>query len=163
MFEALPKNAKVWIYQSNKPLGDDEVQAIEPQLKEFIDNWSSHSRKVMADGKLLYNRFLVLAADETMFTVSGCSIDSSVKFVKSLEQQFNIDFFDRFNIAYKKGEEIASATRKEFQQLIEKGQVDDQTIVFNNLAATVEELETKWQIPLQDSWHAKVFALPRTL
>ena len=42
--------------------------------------------------------------------------------------------------------------------MLETGKINDETIVFNNLVTTKQELETNWAIPLKDSAFAK-FAL----
>jgi signal transduction histidine kinase len=38
----------------------------------------------------------VLIADENEVSVSGCSIDSSVKFIQHLQSEYQLNFFDRF-------------------------------------------------------------------
>ena len=55
---------------------------------------------------VIFNRFLVVFVDEKIAQASGCSIDKSVHFVKQLEDEFHINFFDRTLIAYKEGNEI---------------------------------------------------------
>ena len=47
---------------------------------------------------LYKNRFLILAVDESQASASGCSIDSSVKFVKAMESELGTDFFNRMNL-----------------------------------------------------------------
>ncbi len=157
VFKSLPDNSKVWIYQSNRELSDGEVNQLHSLIKEFIQQWTSHSRKVIADGVVIYNRFIVLAADESAFTVSGCSVDSLVGFIKRLEQQFNIHLFDRFSIAYRENGLIKTAAQSAFQHLVDNGDVTQDTMVFNNLVATVKDFRESWEIPISKSWHGKFF------
>jgi hypothetical protein len=49
---------------------------------------------------------------------------------------------------------------QEFQTLINDGKVDDQTLVFNNLVSTKNELDSNWQIPLHKSWHKRLLSTP---
>lgn len=158
LFPQLPANARVWVYQSNRVFTAEETSQIQQAIDQFVAEWSSHSRDVIAAGALLYNRFLVLVADETEFTVSGCSIDSSVAFVKQLTQQYQVDFFDRMQVAWIAGEEVHSADRVGFEKAMATGDITEDTIVFNNMITTKDQLITSWQIPLKDSWHARVFA-----
>lgn len=77
--------------------------------------------------------------------------------MKQLEQQYGIVLFDRFNLAYRDEERILSAPRNEFERLIRDGVITHDTLVFNNLVQTLEELQTKWEVPLKDSWHMQLF------
>jgi hypothetical protein len=95
--------------------------------------------------------------DESQAGASGCSIDKSVRFMKELEVQYNINLFDRFNLAYKQDNIIRSVPRNQFEELIKAGTITQNTIVFNNLVQTLAELETKWEVPLKDSWHIQLF------
>jgi hypothetical protein len=36
--------------------------------------------------------------------------------------------------------------------LIRKGKLSNDTIIFNNLVSTIEELEKNWKIPASSSW-----------
>lgn len=157
LFPQLPDNARVWVYQSKRVFSSEEANEIQQAVDSFVKDWASHSRQVMALGALLHHRFLILAADETAFTVSGCSIDSSVAFVKQIGQQYQVDFFDRMQVAWKAGEEVHSAGREGFEQAISSGEVDEDTIVFNNMVTTKQQLLHNWQTPFKESWHARVF------
>ena len=148
----LPSNSRVWVYQSVRKLTSDEVKDIEVKIKQFVTNWTSHKEGVAGDGCLLYDRFVVLMADEEQTGVSGCSLDSSIHFVKEIEKDSGTNFFDRWNIAYKKDGEVFSCSLTEFGTMVESGEVSDETIVFNNLVQSKKDFETKWQIPYKDSW-----------
>ncbi|HEX8461488.1 MAG TPA: hypothetical protein VF623_08655 [Segetibacter sp.] len=151
------QNSRVWIYQANKELTAEQTTQIQQQLNAFAQSWTAHNNQLQATGIVHYNRFLILVVDENQAGASGCSIDKSVRFMKELEQQFAINLFDRFNLAYRDGEIIRSVSRNEFEELIKAGIITDNTVVFNNLVQTLAELETKWEVPLKDSWHIQLF------
>lgn len=148
----LSPSSRVWIYQSVKKLNTDQSLLAAAKIKQFVSQWTSHKVGVAGDGVLLFDRFVVLMADEEQTGVGGCSIDSSVRFVKSLEKELETNFFDRWNIAYKKDREVLSCNMAEFGKLVEKKEVNDDTIVFNNLIQTKIDFEKKWQVPYKDSW-----------
>ncbi|MBE9583947.1 ABC transporter ATPase [Mucilaginibacter sp. JRF] len=152
------ENSRVWIYQSNRQLSDAETVDIQKSLTEFTNIWTAHNNQLKAGAEVRYNRFLILIVDEEQAGASGCSIDKSVRFMQQLEQEYNINLFDRFNMAYRDGDAILSADRAGFEQLIKQGTVNTETIVFNNLAKNVTELNTKWEVPFKASWHAGVFS-----
>ncbi|GIV34403.1 MAG: hypothetical protein KatS3mg031_1938 [Chitinophagales bacterium] len=156
----MPGSSRVWVYQSNRLLLDAEVRTLTEKLHFFVNQWTSHSRQVRAAGDVLHNLFIVLAADESAFPVSGCAIDTSVAFMRQLEQEYNIRLFDRHTVAYRDQDTIKLAPPDAFQQLIDQGKVHADTPVFNNLVSTLQELRNSWEVPLSSSWHKKLFSLP---
>src|SRR5271165_5421624 len=95
------ENSRVWVYQANKKLSDNEANQMQNDLNSFTTSWTAHNHQLKAKGEVRYNRFIILTVDESQAGASGCSIDKSVHFIKHLEQQFNINLLDRFNLAYR--------------------------------------------------------------
>jgi hypothetical protein len=151
------ENSRVWVYQSDRKLTDNEVELIQQQLNIFTTGWTAHNNQLHSKAEIRYNRFLILIVDETQAGASGCSIDKSVNFLKKLEQEFNINLFDRFNLAYREAGEVLSLPRNNFEELLKQGSINTNTIVFNNLVQNLNELETKWEVPFKDSWHIQLF------
>ncbi len=149
---SLSPKSRVWIYQSTKEFTPEQAAAISEKITAFVNQWTAHKMEVTGAGGLLYNRFVVLMADESEVGVSGCSVDSSVNFIRQLGSGFNANFFDRWNIAYKKGNDVVSCSRDEFESLVATGDIKPETVVFNNLVQTKAEFETKWQVSYKDSW-----------
>lgn len=149
--------SRVWVYQSDRKLTTEESVQIQMHLDNFTRSWTAHNNQLKAKAEIRYSRFLVLIVDESQAGASGCSIDKSVNFMKQLEQEFGLNLFDRFNLAYRDGEEIKSVPRHQFEDLLKAGTINTETIVFNNLAQNVSELETKWEVPFKDSWHIQLF------
>jgi hypothetical protein len=151
------EQSRVWIYQSDRELYDEQVKQLHEILNNFTAEWTAHNHQLKAKAEVRYNRFLILIVDESQAGASGCSIDKSVNFMKKLEQQFNINLFDRFNFAYREGEKVLSAPRHEFEELLKQKKINIDTIVFNNLVQNLTELENKWEVPFKDSWHRQLF------
>ena len=151
------ENSRVWVYQANRKLSDSEVLQLQTELNSFTTGWTAHNNQLKAAGETRYNRFIILIVDESQAGASGCSIDKSVRFINQLEQQFNITLLDRFNLAYREGEEVLSAPRNDFEELLKKGSINTNTIVFNNMVQNLSELQTKWEVPFKDSWHIQLF------
>jgi len=151
------ENSRVWVYQSNKELTDTAVLALQVQLDSFTKGWTAHNNQLKAKAEIRYNRFIVLIVDESQAGASGCSIDKSVHFMQQLEQQFGINLFDRFNLAYRNGDKVLSAPRHAFEELLVNKTINTDTIVFNNMVQNLGELQTKWEVPFKDSWHIQLF------
>lgn len=154
----ISENSRVWIYQANREFTPLEQSEIQEKLNQFTAQWLAHGAALAATAEIRYNRFIILSVDESQAGATGCSIDQSVNLMKELEKRYQVDLFDRFQIAYRENGAIRSTDRQTFENLLASGAVNSDTIVFNNLVATRKELESGWEVPMKDSWHARVFA-----
>lgn len=155
-----PKS-KVWIYQSSREFTNQELDFLNEKLNAFTTSWTAHNQQLTAGYELKYGYFIILIVDETAAGASGCSIDKSVHLMKEIEQELDLNLFDRFQIAWKSDGNIRISSRDEFEQLIEQGLINNQTQVFNNLVKDYSEYLISWETPLAKSWHARVFNLPK--
>jgi hypothetical protein len=156
-FESLPPESRIWIYQSNRKFSDEEMVEIEKDLNEFLNNWSAHGAALEASYQLKYNRFIIIAINQEVQAATGCSIDSSVAFIQSLEQRYDVDLLDKMNVTFKNGEHVAHKTLIDFKRMAKEKAVTANTIVFNNLVNTIEEWNDNWEVPAGDSWHSRFF------
>lgn len=153
----LSPQSRVWIYQSNQPLSDQQSEEIRQAAADFAQRWVSHNQQLKAAGTLLHNRFLVLLVDETQAGASGCSIDASVAFVKQLQAQYNVDFFDRMRFSYQDAAgEVHTVSRQAFEEAYREGQITGHTLVFDTLVKNKAELDNALLKPLEESWHARL-------
>jgi len=156
-----PGNARVWVYQSSRAFIEKEEQEINEQLYQFYAQWLTHGKKVSGWAKLLFRQFIVIMADESMETVSGCSTDSSVRVIKSIERQYDVDFFDRMMITFLVKNKAEMLPFGQVQYALDKGFIEGDTLLFNNIVTTKTELLEKWLIPLKTSWIASRVSLPQ--
>jgi hypothetical protein len=148
-------DSRVWVYQSSRLFAFSEALHIEDLLKHFTDNWQSHGAPVKGYGNLFYGQFIILMADERATGVSGCSTDSSVRLIKQIEQLFKVNMFDRQNLAFMVKDKTQLLPMAQLQYAVDNGFIGPDTIYFNNLVQTKQELETNWMVPVKDSWLAK--------
>lgn len=156
-FEQLPEDSRIWIYQSNRKFSDEEIAEIESDLQSFIENWAAHGTSLEASFITKYNRFVILAVNQEIQQPTGCSIDSSVSFIQNLEQKYQVDLLDKMNVTFKNGEHIAHKTLIDFKRMAKEKAVTANTIVFNNLINTIDELNNYWEVPASESWHNRFF------
>lgn len=147
-------SSRVWVYQASRLFLISEALEIEPILKNFTDNWLSHGTPVKGYANLFFGQFLVFIADETATGVSGCSTDSSVRVVKDIEERFKVSMFDRQQLALVVKDKVQLIPLSQFNYAIENNFIDTDTLYFNNLVATKQELMEKWLIPVKQSWLA---------
>jgi len=156
-FDNLPEESRIWIYQSNRKFSDEEVSEIEKLLEEFLNSWSAHGSALEASFTIKYNRFIIIAINQEVHQATGCSIDSSVAFIQSLEQKYGVDLLDKMNVSFKQGEFITYKPLLDFKKLAKDRSVSENTIVFNNLVNTIAEMKESWEVPASDSWHSRFF------
>jgi len=140
------------VYQCNRLFTLVEAFDLEDMLKEFTNQWKSHGTPVKGEAHLFFGQFIVLIADETATGVTGCSTDSSVRLIKEIEQQFSVNLFDRTTLAFVKKDKVELLPLSQLQYAVENGFITSDTLYFNNLVQTKEELETKWIVPVKESW-----------
>ncbi|MEJ7736574.1 MAG: hypothetical protein WKF97_04030 [Chitinophagaceae bacterium] len=155
--QGLSPDSKVWIYQSMRIFTLNEALQIEEMLEDFTDNWLSHGAMVKGYANLLFGQFIVIMADERETGVSGCSTDSSVRMIKEIEKLFHVNLFDRQLLAFIIKNKIELLPLSQVPYAIENGFIDAETVYFNNLIQNKAELESKWMIPLKESWLAARF------
>ena len=156
-FENLPEDSKIWIYQSNRKFSDVEFSEIEIALQSFLQSWSAHGTPLESAYQLKYNRFIILAVNPDIQIATGCSIDSSVVFIQSLEKKYNVDLLDKMNVTFKLGDHIAHKPLIDFKKMVKDKAVTENTVVFNNLVNNIEEFNESWEVPAMDSWHSRFF------
>jgi hypothetical protein len=151
-FESLPPHSRIWIYQSNRKFTSAESDIILQELSSFTQQWEVHGQPMKASFKLYNDQFVVLAADEGYNEASGCSIDGSVRALKSVGNRLNIDFFDRNFVAFKGAEEIFLISISSLKQQLAEGKWGRDTLVFNNVIGTKKELEQQWVVEANQTW-----------
>jgi hypothetical protein len=156
-FQKMPGSSRIWIYQSNREFSGEEVNVITLNTKNFIDNWTRHGDDLKGAFTIVYNRFVVIAVDENFANVSGCSIDASVRFIKQLQSELNVDLLNKLNIAFKTNDDVNSVSLYDFRSFIANDKITQDTIVFNNLVDTKADFESKWEVPAKESWHQRLF------
>lgn len=105
-FTDFPSEARVWTYLCKHPLTADQLAVISNELEVFTANWLAHGVGLRASYAILGNQYIVLIADETVAIASGCSIDSSVKFLKELSATYDLDLFNRMYVLVETENEI---------------------------------------------------------
>ena len=156
-FDLLPDHARVWIYPSSRRFTANERALIREKAKVFIEQWTAHGAELQAGIDLPYDRFFVLGLNESVQSASGCSIDSSVHFIQSLENDFDVTLLDKMNVTYRNNDNIEYIPLNEFRIKAKNKQINANVIVFNNLVMNKLEYDSLWEVPASSSWHSRYF------
>jgi len=154
-FDQLPEEARIWIYPSDRPFRSDEILQLEQALSDFLAQWTAHNQSLEAGFVLPHDRFIVIGINQETAHASGCSIDSSVRFIQELEEKFEIVLLDKMNVTFKQGDYFAHKQLSDFRKMAKSKSVTKETIVFNNLVDTKSDFKNNWEIPAEQSWHGR--------
>lgn len=152
----LPDHARVWLYQSKRWIKPHEAEEIKSKANAFIRDWSAHGKALNAGFEVIDNCFLVLSVDEQVAMATGCSIDKSVSLFHEIDQEYQLELFDRFNVAFVNKEGNKSLSNlNDLAKLQANQEVSGDSLVFDNLVNKLGDLRTNWIKPFKDSWHQR--------
>lgn len=154
-FNTLSDASRIWLYQSDQKFSEQQLQRLRKDLATFLTSWTAHGANLSAGFEIKYDRFIVIGLDQSEAAASGCSIDSQVRFIIALQEELGVDLLDKMNVTYYQNDRIHYKTLLDFKKMIKEGAVGKNTVVFNNLVATIGEYKTNWEIPAKDSWHSR--------
>jgi hypothetical protein len=144
LFPTFPDSSQVWIYGANRFFTEQEEVLVRQALNEFTTDWAAHGAELRATSTILFKNFIVIVADESVAKPSGCSIDSSVRFIKEIGSKLKIDFFNRLYMLIEKDGDLK---RVHFSDLSRYSDWN----VFNPLVKTIGEMKLNWIIPVNES------------
>lgn len=150
----LKSSSRVWIYQADRLLTTNEVNAVNESGAQFVANWAAHGSALEAAVEVLHNLFVVVAVDEQVANATGCSIDKSVYFVQELGKNLGVDFFNRINLAVEVAGNLELMSITKVQEGIKNGRLNEQSFCYNNTIQTLGELNSNWRVPIKVSWVA---------
>ena len=162
-FSNLDFEARVWIYQANRPLTDDEVGIITETLKSALDSWEAHGHALTASVKVFEHRFVVIGVDEKAELPSGCSIDKSTHWMQQIGSQLNVDFFDRSLAYLDDNDAIQTISVPKIKSAVSEEIITPYTIIFDNQVATKAQWMKRWKISASGSWLSRYFSAQQSV
>ncbi len=141
-FPKFSPDAKIWIYQANKAMDESLQLELGQKLKTFVGEWAAHGAKLQADAEVVDEFRIVLCTDGDV-EASGCSIDSSVRFVKELGQNYNIDFFNRLQVLV---ENNGNRELMHFSKLTE----NQEALIYDPAPRNLGDFRTNEKLPIKE-------------
>ncbi|WP_340152308.1 hypothetical protein [uncultured Marivirga sp.] len=154
-FNELDKSSRLWVYQSDRVLNETEEQFILDNGKAFVESWTAHNQALKASIEVKFNRFIILAVDETQAPATGCSIDKSVHFIKAIENELKVNLLDKGKVAFKRNDEIFLENLAGIKSKVESEEITPDLLTFNNMVTSKGDFDSHWLIPVSDSWMAR--------
>lgn len=157
-FDEMPKDARIWVYQADRPFDEQEKTWIISKLVAFCNQWNTHGAEMPSSFDLKFDQFIILSVDESQLGASGCSIDSSVRIMRELEVKLNINLLDSGKVAYLEGENVRVAFLPDIKKHVVEGSLQSNSKMFNPSVSKIADLNDQWLIEANKSWLKKYFA-----
>ncbi len=147
-----PLDSKAWVFQSSRPISILEGQSMDALMQDFVQQWTSHGEELRAFAKILFGNSLLVLVDESQAEVSGCGTDSMVHMVKSLEEQFQLSWFDRSSLLFYAREKFERVPIAQVKYAISQGIVSPTDLFLDASLSTYGELRDRYVLPIDHSW-----------
>jgi len=155
LWDNLPGHARVWVYGANRRLSDQELTLVKNQLEDFCADWAAHGAKLACGFNILYDQLVILAVDEQQAAASGCSIDSSVRVIREIDANLNIDLFNRLRAFVVRENGLETYSPSEFKTALEANQINADTAVIDPLVLNLDQMNQEFIKPVSDTWLKK--------
>jgi len=135
-----------------------ELEIIISKLSAFCGQWNTHGALMPTSFEIKFEQVILLAVDESQLGASGCSIDSSVKLLREIENEFEIDLLNQGKVSFFKNEnDLQVNPILGIKSKVHEGILRAETLVLNPTVNTKHDLEKNWKIQAKESWLGKFF------
>lgn len=154
-FKTMPDDSRIWIYQSNRDFNESEIVVINDKTISFLDNWQAHGKDLECSYSIIDKRFIIIAVNESVNPIGGCSIDFSLQLIKDISNTIGIDLLNRLVVNLKIDNRLESLSLSDLKNKIKDGDFSSETIMFNTAINSKSELLNNFEIDIKSSWLSK--------
>jgi hypothetical protein len=154
-FKTMPDDSRIWIYQSNRDFNESEIGVINDKTISFLDNWQAHGKDLECSYSIIDKRFIIIAVNESVNPIGGCSIDFSLQLIKDISNTIGIDLLNRLVVNLKIDNRLESLSLSDLKNKIKDGDFSSETIMFNTAINSKSELLNNFEIDIKSSWLSK--------
>lgn len=156
-FEKLPDDSRVWVFGADRTLDEQQSKQLLDEVDRFLPTWTAHGSPLTVGRDWRRDRFLTIGVDQSTAGASGCSIDGLFRALKSLEPRLGASLVTSGLVFFRDGEgAVQSVDREKFSDLGAGGKLASDSTVFDPTVTTLREWRARFELPLRDSWHAKL-------
>ncbi|MEO8577838.1 MAG: hypothetical protein ABI556_14100 [Gemmatimonadales bacterium] len=158
-FNALPDTARVWVYGAERELGESGEKQLLSAVDSFLDQWKAHGTPLSSSRDWCEGRFLTVAVDQEQAGASGCSIDGLFRNLKSLEGELGAQLVPSGLVYYRARDgNVRAVSRDEFSETAARGEIDDDTEVFDLSVTSLAEWKGRFKSKAGESWHKSLMS-----
>jgi len=156
-FEALPDSARLWCFGADRDLTAAESDQLRESMTRFVEAWTAHDQKLAASIEWMAGRFLFVAVDEGVEQASGCSIDSLIRHLQSLEAELAVNLTYGRLVWFRTADgSVRSMTRQDFKAFAATLEVGPMTPVFDlSLTRVGDVRDGRFEHAASESWQSR--------
>ncbi|TVP45991.1 MAG: hypothetical protein EA350_08030 [Gemmatimonadales bacterium] len=157
-FSGMPDSSRIWIFGVSRALDVGEEALLLKRVDAFVAHWAAHGHPLAAGRAWRDGRFLIVAVDDSLTPPSGCSTDSLIRELRSLETELDVQIVGNAPVWYRgaRGEPVR-VTRREFRDLSDQGIVDLSSRVFDLSLTRLEDFRKgRFEGPVREHWHRRL-------
>ena len=147
IFQDFPDDSRVWLYQTNRPMTEEEVKLVDNKMNAFIKEWAAHGNQLWGNAAVLNPYFVAVIVNDKLTPPSGCSIDASVHKLKEIGELLELDFFTRMKVTIQKENSLEQIDFNDFITISSK----DDLLVYDPLISNLGDLRKEWPLKIQRS------------
>lgn len=152
-FETLPDASKVWIFGSDRPLGEDATTTLLKGVEEHLTDWKAHGQPLTVGSQFRDNRFLVIAVDQSTAGATGCSIDGLFRVLQGLEPKLGTSLVGGGRVFYRDNHAAVQSTiRDGIPALVQSGAITKDTVVFDTSLTDLGAFRSGFEKRAKESW-----------
>jgi hypothetical protein len=141
--------SSVWVFASQRLITNDISNAIDNELKPFINQWNAHGTQLSAAYTILHHHFIIIAVDANVEPASGCSIDKLTHTMQAISTSHQLELFDRLRFFYYENNAVQHCAWSQRQSAIKAMENEQNPTIFyfQNHINTIEQLNNQWCKP----------------
>lgn len=156
-FDALPDDARVWVFGSGDALGDDLSAPLLRQVDAYLSQWAAHGEPLTSAREWRDQHFLVIGVDQSTAGASGCSIDALFRILQGLERSLGTSLVAGGRVFYRDARGVVQCVdRATFSARARAGEIDGDTEVFDTTVTTAGAVRERFARNASSSWHAQL-------
>tara|TARA_B100000902_G_scaffold392929_1_gene446230 strand:+ start:79925 stop:80389 length:465 start_codon:yes stop_codon:yes gene_type:complete len=148
-FENISNNSRVWVYGSETEISQALSKNIHNDIESFLSDWKHHNNPLICSLKILFNRFIIIALDDSKYGVGGCSLDSLQRQIQLIEKKYSIILLNRLNVFCLKEDIIECIPLSDL-----KDKVNNNTLFYDLTIQNKNEISSMLK-PVSDGWCEK--------
>jgi hypothetical protein len=156
-FDTLPDDARIWVFASAEPVRGAAADRLLEEVDRFLDDWKAHGAPLTNAREWRHDHFLIIGVDERSAGASGCSIDGLFRIFKGLDSATGTSLLTGGRVFYRdRAGAVRSVTRDELAALANRGEVSQDTPVFDTALTRLGDLRARFETEARRSWHAQL-------
>ncbi|QJR36415.1 hypothetical protein [Gemmatimonas groenlandica] len=161
-FDALPDDARAWVFGAAAPVVGAAAQSLLGTVDAHLANWRAHGAPLVCAREWRDDRFLVIGVNEAATGATGCSIDGLFHVLRDIESLVGTTLVGGGTVYWRDAAgAVVSAARPAFREAAAAGAVVPETLVFDTTITTVGAYRSGFEKAAADSWHGKLLPVAR--